>query len=67
MSTPTENPNIIRSFLNLSPRTRIYFGIGGLIVGSLGLFITDKLEARWEQQAEVKKQSDSPIQSVQNE
>ncbi|KAH8592895.1 hypothetical protein B0O99DRAFT_689112 [Bisporella sp. PMI_857] len=36
--------NILRSFLNLSPQTRIVLGTGMLAWGTIGLYLTDKAE-----------------------
>jgi hypothetical protein len=72
MSTSPASYGIIRSFLRLPPRTRIYFGLGkclimwigisylysiaGIVVASIGIVVTEKLEEKWP--------ADEPIASI---
>ncbi|KAG5939275.1 hypothetical protein E4U59_003244 [Claviceps monticola] len=38
---------MLKAYKNLSPKTRLYFGIGVMAWGTIGLYLSDKAEEKY--------------------
>ncbi|KAG6029726.1 hypothetical protein E4U19_000790 [Claviceps sp. Clav32 group G5] len=45
--SPVPDATMLKAYKNLSPKTRLYFGIGVMAWGTIGLYLSDKAEEKY--------------------